>query len=603
MFKHKIICRRETKDIWQSQNPVLEKNAMGVEIILDADRIPEYYNIKLGDGSTPWNTLNYFYTNLNADDTDEIIDDFYINIATRKPVEDFIPIYNENNTLKSGPPVEEDDVIRKTDVATIIDATDFPTAGKVARYNASAGLKSAKMPTENNDVVRFLDLTTHENNTHAHNATDAPTPSRIAMYNGDAGLKSGKIPTENNDVVRFLEFNDEVSSINSKISTLNGAYYVFDSYNFGKTLDETDPDDILILNTYAIANTPGATSMADVYNDSVIVNEFDSAEYVYNKIAEVWVKYPNGYLTVATNDHLGVVKGTQPPADPTDESKDTYVQVLADGAMKLVGDRLGKVNSVDGVAPNSDKDIELTIAMTKADFAALEDPVGSGKYPSLKGKNVILTDIYPEGRLFPLPDYANMESTNRISVNNGTWTADRSGYVELFVYATNSSSDSITGPEVRYSINNKVIQAAVVTVPLTWSGNYYMNILPVKKGDVVKIAVSAYHGDFVIDSIACYFIPPIYVNAPASRIVIEQGSDYSLTEQQVLIWDPVTQTSRPKLWVDGSPVYKQTIKDTAPLSVTTGGWYVVKTNLGLKQVILCKGFYKSQNNLLAGVRF
>jgi hypothetical protein len=123
----------------------------------------------------------------------------------------------------------------------------------------------------------------------------------------------------------------------AKIQTLNGAYYVLDAYDFGKTLDETDPDDIALLNTYAIANTPGATSMADVYNDTVIINEFDTSEFVYNKISELWVKYPNGYLTIATNDHLGVIKGTLPPADPADRTKDTYVQVLADGTMKLIG--------------------------------------------------------------------------------------------------------------------------------------------------------------------------------------------------------------------------------------------------------------------------
>jgi hypothetical protein len=65
---------------------------------------------------------------------------------------------------------------------------------------------------------------------------------------------------------------------------------------------------------------------------------------VYNKISELWVKYPNGYLTIATNDHLGVVKGTPPPTDSTDESKNTFIQVFANGAMKLVGDRFGKVD-------------------------------------------------------------------------------------------------------------------------------------------------------------------------------------------------------------------------------------------------------------------
>jgi hypothetical protein len=142
--------------------------------------------------------------------------------------------------------------------------------------------------------------------------------------------------------------------------------------------------------------------MDDVYNDTVIINEFDTSEFVYNKISGVWVKYPNGYLTIATNGHLGVVKGTQPPADPTDETKDTYVQVLADGAMKLVGDRLGKVNSVDGVFPGADKNIELTVEMTKAEFAALEDPVGSGKYPTVAGKTITLKDVYPENNQYSL---------------------------------------------------------------------------------------------------------------------------------------------------------------------------------------------------------
>jgi hypothetical protein len=298
MFRNNVLTtRRETTDVWQIQNPVLNEMELGVEIILNSDRKVSYYNIKLGDGDTTWNSLGYFYQNLNEEDTNEILDDFTFNLATRKPVADRIPIYND---------------------------------GK--------GLKSGKVPTENDDVVRLSDVST------VIDATDTPAPNKVVKYNKDAGLKSNKTPTENNDVIRFLEFNNEVSDINSKISTLNGAYYVLDAYNFGKSLNETDPDDILLLNTYAIANTPGASSMADVYNDTVIINEFDTSEFVYNKISELWVKYPNGYLTIATNDHLGVVKGTPSPTDPTDESKNTFIQVLADGAMKLVGDRIGKVD-------------------------------------------------------------------------------------------------------------------------------------------------------------------------------------------------------------------------------------------------------------------
>jgi hypothetical protein len=441
MFKHVISSvKRKTTEVWETENPVLNYNELAVEIITE-----DNLNVKKGDGVTNWVDLHYFYENQNADDTNEIIDDYLVNNGSRLPVEDFFTMfgdgaglksdkiptddndvirkadlnspafidkstipaplkiaqYNEDSGLKSGKvpsenndvvrkleldnhkddtaahsataipaslkiaqynedsglksdkvPAEDNDVIRKLELDThksdtaAHSATATPTASRIAMYNSDSGLKSGKVPTENNDVIRLLELDNHKDDTAAHSATATPTASRIVMYNSDSGLKSGKVPTENNDVVRFLEFTSEISNIYSEISTLNGAYYVLDAYNFGKTLDETDPDDILILNTYAIANTPNASSMADVYDNTVIVNEFDSVEYVYNKTADTWVKYPNGYLTIATNTHLGVVKGTQPPTDNTDKSKDTYIQVLSDGAMKLIADNLDFIDKI-----------------------------------------------------------------------------------------------------------------------------------------------------------------------------------------------------------------------------------------------------------------
>jgi hypothetical protein len=503
MFRNNnLTTRRETTDIWETQNILLDDMELGVEIILNQDRTVSYYNIKLGNGITPWNDLDYFYENLNEEDTNEILDDFTINLATRKPVANRIPIYDDDKGIKSDKiPVDDNDVIRKVDLnsSVFIDKSYIPAPLKIAQYNEDSGLKSDKVPSEDNDVIRKFDLDTHKSDTTAHSATATPTASRITMYNSDSGLKSGKVATENNDVMRFLEFNNEMADINSKISTLNGAYYVLDSYNFGKTLNETDPDDIIILNTYAIANTPNASSMADVYNDTVIVNEFDSAEYVYNKISELWVKYPNGYLTIATNDHLGVVKGTQPPADPDDETKDTYVQVLADGAMKLVGDRLGKVNTVDGVAPGSDKDIPLTVEMTKAEHDALEDPVGSGKYPSLAGKTVTLKDVYPKNTLrIPRPDYANQETINRISAVGGSWTVLKTGYVNI------GGAYSSGGTALIFTINDTEVLKS--TNELSVSQGYEYAVLPVAKDDVVK-CTNGY------SNIQCHFIPIKWVDA------------------------------------------------------------------------------------------
>jgi hypothetical protein len=290
MFRNNVLTtRRETIDIWETQNPILDEMELGVEIILNEDRIPAYYNIKIGNGFLPWNSLDYFYERLNEEDTNEILDDFTINLATRKPVANRIPIYDDEKGLKSGKePTEDDDVVRLKDLSgSDVIGTSTPTADKIAKYNEDVGLKSDKEPTENNDVIRKTDLDSHKNDTSAHSATATPTASRISMYNEDTKLKSGAAATENNDVIRFLEFNNEISDINSRISTLNGAYYVLDAYNFGKILEVTDPDDIIILNTYAITNTPNASSMADVYNDTVVINEFDTSEFVYNKINNV----------------------------------------------------------------------------------------------------------------------------------------------------------------------------------------------------------------------------------------------------------------------------------------------------------------------------
>jgi hypothetical protein len=143
--------------------------------------------------------------------------------------------------------------------------------------------------------------------------------------------------------------------------------------------------------------------MADVYNDTVVINEFDTSEFVYNKISGLWVKYPNGYLTIATNDHLGVVKGTQPPADPTDESKDIYVQVLPDGSMRLVGDRLGKINTVNGISPDTNKNVQTDyIYETEADFEADKNniPVGATviklyEYPDNHPYDLNRPDLWP----------------------------------------------------------------------------------------------------------------------------------------------------------------------------------------------------------------
>jgi hypothetical protein len=104
---------------------------------------------------------------------------------------------------------------------------------------------------------------------------------------------------------------------------------------------------------------------------------------------------------------------------------------------------------------------------------------------------------------FPVPDYANKESTNRISANNGTWTAAKSGYVALSGagYADSSS----TWHTITFSVNNLAVEGGQ---SFTSGGAHHTEsaLLPVAKGDVIKISVAG-----VFDGASCYFIPPKFV--------------------------------------------------------------------------------------------
>jgi hypothetical protein len=140
----------------------------------------------------------------------------------------------------------------------------------------------------------------------------------------------------------------EEMRINTKLETLTGHYYPLDGYDFGKSLDVKTPnlDDVAILNTYAMT-MDGVSGPADIIEDTVIKNEFDGVEFVWNAATQAWLDWGIGNIVTAGNDHLGVVEGT---ADPGDGSKDGFVTVHPGGAMETLGfsEVEGRVGAVEG---------------------------------------------------------------------------------------------------------------------------------------------------------------------------------------------------------------------------------------------------------------
>jgi hypothetical protein len=118
-----------------------------------------------------------------------------------------------------------------------------------------------------------------------------------------------------------------------KLQTLNGHYYPLEPFDFGRALNASGADDIVVLNTYALT-MENVEDIPDIIDGTVIKNLFDGVEYVWNAASQVWLDWGIGNIVTAGNDHLGVVEGT---ADPGDGSKDGAVTVLPGGTMETIG--------------------------------------------------------------------------------------------------------------------------------------------------------------------------------------------------------------------------------------------------------------------------
>jgi len=126
-----------------------------------------------------------------------------------------------------------------------------------------------------------------------------------------------------------------------------------------------------------------------------------------------------------------------------------------------------------------------------------------------------------------IPDYANMESTNRISATNTPWTVDRDGFVQVYFRTTGGGSVRINGKDA-------------ITLDANTSN---MSIYGVKRGDRVDVAGNG------VTNILCYFIPPVAIVPPTIN------ETYSTTE-----------VNTGKKWIDGNPIYRRVFTGTTPAS-------------------------------------
>jgi hypothetical protein len=110
------------------------------------------------------------------------------------------------------------------------------------------------------------------------------------------------------------------------------------------------------------------------------------------------------------------------------------------------------------------------------------------------------------------PDYAKQETKNRITDNNGTWTAEYDGYVNVYIQATANAAQAYTN--LYLYINGKCIAQEHSSVMGLSEHCILRATEPISKGDVVMCFVDnvGTTGTTVkLLSIFCHYVPPLAV--------------------------------------------------------------------------------------------
>jgi hypothetical protein len=123
----------------------------------------------------------------------------------------------------------------------------------------------------------------------------------------------------------------------------------------------------------------------------------------------------------------------------------------------------------------------------------------------------ILSNVKSEVFYTDIPDYAKMETFNRITSDGGSWIVDRDGFMLLRLFGEGNMNSQFT------------IDGSLVSMGYSWNTGTYTDttILKVKKGNVVKFVGPFDH------NVSSIFIPPVRsLGEKTINIVAERTTPY-----------------------------------------------------------------------------
>jgi hypothetical protein len=161
------------------------------------------------------------------------------------------------------------------------------------------------------------------------------------------------------------------------------------------------------------------------------------------------------------------------------------------------------------------KNVDIPFVITGADLVSSND-VGKVKIDPDTKEMIVNGDVgsgsNTDNTFIIEPDLSKRETINRITTNNGTWTADRNGFVFLSVWGGATEGTQCT------AYKNNEYYHSIGSYPGT--GGNLVCIMPVTIGDIVKLVFKDTNNGAISNTgTQCFFIPPkiVWTNTDVTK--------------------------------------------------------------------------------------
>lgn len=149
--------------------------------------------------------------------------------------------------------------------------------------------------------------------------------------------------------------------------------------------------------------------------------------------------------------------------------------------------------------------VSTIIEVSKGDKVVVECTYGDAASASLSASYIPpkVVPVPTATEVSYVPDYSGMETTSLISVRDGTWIADRDGYVSCEIQIVNNGAGLI-------QVNGNTVANGGAN-----TNNRVCDMIPVSVGDEVKLTTDIASGFY---SCYCYFVPPKAIIPPTMDV-------------------------------------------------------------------------------------